>query len=259
MDTILVHLVTLSAPVPALSIQKLIADAGPVVKFVLALLVLMSVVSWYIIAYKALALRRARAETQVFLEAFWQSKQLDAIFQTSETLRNSPVSQVFRAGYIELSKLKSGARQGDTMHGVLGDLENIERALNRAQNTERVALESMTGWLATTASAAPFVGLFGTVWGIMRSFKDLGLDVESGGSGGSAAVMSGISEALIATAVGIIVAVEAVVLFNIFQARLSRLAAEFRLIAEEFVELLREAAPNGKLPVTTDAQPPTAS
>jgi biopolymer transport protein TolQ len=105
MDAILVHLVTLSAPAPALSIQKLIADAGPVVKFVLALLVLMSVVSWYIIAYKALALRRARAETQVFLEAFWQSKQLDAIFQTSETLRNSPVSQVFRAGYIELSKL----------------------------------------------------------------------------------------------------------------------------------------------------------
>lgn len=134
--------------------------------------------------------------------------------------------------------------------------------LDAAVDRERVhlALKLRRGlWiLGTIGATAPFVGLFGTVWGIMRSFKDLGIDVEAGGSGGSAAVMSGISEALIATAVGIIVAVEAVVLFNIFQARLSRLNLEFKLIAEEFVELLREAAPGGKLPATpTDSQPPT--
>ena len=133
--------------------------------------------------------------------------------------------------------------------------------LDAAVDRERVqlALKLRRGlWiLGTVGATAPFVGLFGTVWGIMRSFKDLGLDVEAGGS---AAVMSGISEALIATAAGIIVAVEAVVLFNIFQARLSRLNLEFKLIAEEFVELLREAAPGGKLPAptSTDTQPPTA-
>ena len=132
--------------------------------------------------------------------------------------------------------------------------------LDAAVDRERVtlALRMRRGlWvLGTIGAVAPFVGLFGTVWGIMRSFKDLGLDVEAGGAGGSAAVMSGISEALIATAVGIIVAVEAVVLFNIFQARLSRLNLEFRLIAEEFVELLREQAPTGKLVVQTDSSPP---
>jgi biopolymer transport protein ExbB/TolQ len=136
--------------------------------------------------------------------------------------------------------------------------------LDAAVERERVqlAMKLRRGlWiLGTIGAVAPFVGLFGTVWGIMRSFKDLGLDVESGGTGGSAAVMSGISEALIATAVGIIVAVEAVVLFNVFQARLGRLNLELKLIAEEFVELVREAAPSGNLPVATpnDSQPPAA-
>ncbi len=132
--------------------------------------------------------------------------------------------------------------------------------LDAAVDRERVqlALRLRRGlWiLGTIGATAPFVGLFGTVWGIMRSFKDLGIDVEAGGSGGSAAVMAGISEALIATAVGIIVAVEAVVLFNMFQARLSRLNLEFKLIAEEFVELLREQAPSGKLVVQSDSNPP---
>ncbi len=99
--------------------------------------------------------------------------------------------------------------------------------------------------LGTIGATTPFVGLFGTVAGIMKSFRDLGIDVEAGGSGGSAAVMTGISEALVATAAGIIVAVEAVVLFNMFQARLSRLNVELKLIAEEFVELLREAPRQG--------------
>jgi len=153
-------------------------------------------------------------------------------------------AELFRAGFERASKSTG---------------PNLDAAVERERVQLLLKLRRGLWILGTIGAVAPFVGLFGTVWGIMRSFKDLGLDVESGGSGGSAAVMSGISEALIATAVGIIVAVEAVVLFNIFQARLSRLAAEFRLIAEEFVELLREAAPNGKLPVTTDAQPPTAS
>ncbi|MBL8917451.1 MAG: MotA/TolQ/ExbB proton channel family protein [Myxococcaceae bacterium] len=121
----------------------------------------------------------------------------------------------------------------------------LDAAVDRER--QQLALKMKRGlWiLGTIGATTPFVGLFGTVAGIMKSFRDLGLDVEQGGTGGSAAVMTGISEALIATAAGIVVAVEAVVLFNIFQARLSRLNVELKLIAEEFVELLREAPKQG--------------
>jgi biopolymer transport protein ExbB/TolQ len=117
---------------------------------------------------------------------------------------------------------------------------SLEAAVDRER--QQVALGMKRGlWiLGTIGATTPFVGLFGTVTGIMKSFRDLGLDVSAGGSGGPGAVMSGISEALVATAAGIIVAVEAVVLYNIFQSRLARLNVELKLIAEEFVELLRE-------------------
>ncbi len=135
---------------------------------------------------------------------------------------------------------------------------NLDPAVDRERAHLALRLRRGLWVLGTIGATAPFVGLFGTVWGIMRSFKDLGLDVEAGGTGGSSAVMSGISEALIATAVGIIVAVEAVVLYNVFQARLSRLNVEFRLIAEEFVELLREQSTNGKLPASSSSEPPAS-
>lgn len=133
----------------------------------------------------------------------------------------------------------------------------LDAAVERER--QQLALRMKRGmWvLGTIGATTPFVGLFGTVAGIMRSFRDLGLDVGDGGTGGSAAVMTGISEALIATAAGIVVAVEAVVLFNIFQARLGRVNVEVKLIAEEFVELLREAAPSGRLPLPAPA--PNAS
>jgi biopolymer transport protein ExbB/TolQ len=143
----------------------------------------------------------------------------------------------------------------------------LDAAVDRER--QQLALKMKRGlWiLGTIGATTPFVGLFGTVAGIMRSFRELGVDVESGGTGGSAAVMTGISEALVATAAGIVVAVEAVVLFNMFQARLGRLNVELKLIAEEFVELLREAprqpttpspdaaTTSGPLPVTTTPAP----
>jgi biopolymer transport protein ExbB len=138
----------------------------------------------------------------------------------------------------------------------------LDAAVDRER--QQLALRMKRGlWvLGTIGATTPFVGLFGTVAGIMRSFRDLGLDVGEGGTGGSAAVMTGISEALVATATGIVVAVEAVILYNIFQARLSRVNVEMKLIAEEFVELLREAAPNGRLPtvpVSTTAPSPDST
>jgi biopolymer transport protein ExbB len=118
--------------------------------------------------------------------------------------------------------------------------QGLEAAVDRQRTQVSLKLRRNLWILGTIGATAPFVGLFGTVAGIMRSFHDLGMDVEAGGTGGTAAVMTGISEALIATAAGILVAVEAVVLYNYFQARLARVAVELKLLADEFVELLRE-------------------
>ena len=166
----------------------------------------------------------------------------DVAAARSAAERSTTISaDIFRAGFERAAK-------------------NTGPSLDAAVDRERqqVALRMKRGlWvLGTIGATTPFVGLFGTVAGIMRSFRDLGLDVEAGGTGGSVAVMTGISEALVATAAGIIVAVEAVVLYNVFQARLARLNVELKLISEEFVELLREQAPNGRLPSTTPLTEP---
>ena len=116
----------------------------------------------------------------------------------------------------------------------------VEAAVERERAQLGLRLKKNLWILGTIGATTPFVGLFGTVAGIMRSFRELGLDVEAGGTGGTAAVMTGISEALVATAAGILVAVEAVILFNYFQSRIARLNVEMRLQIEEFMELLRE-------------------
>lgn len=142
-------------------------------------------------------------------------------------------ADIFRAGFERAAKTT-----GPT----------LDSAVDRERQQVGLKLKRGLWILGTIGATTPFVGLFGTVAGIMKSFRDLGLDVEAGGTGGSSAVMQGISEALVATAAGIIVAVEAVVLYNVFQARLGRLNVELKLYAEEFVELLREQAPGGRLP-----------
>jgi biopolymer transport protein ExbB/TolQ len=140
----------------------------------------------------------------------------------------SPAAEVFRVGFERAARPNMGT---------------LEAAVDRERQQLVLSFKRGLWILGTIGATTPFIGLFGTVAGIMRSFRDLGLDVQAGGTGGSAAVMTGISEALVATAAGIVVAVEAVVLFNLFQARLGRINVELRLIAEEFVELLREQPP----------------
>ncbi len=150
---------------------------------------------------------------------------------------NAVAADIYLAGFARLDRGAKG-------------LAGLEGAVERERSQVLLRLKRNLWILGTIGATTPFVGLFGTVAGIMRSFKDLGLDVQAGGSGGSASVMTGISEALIATAVGILVAVEAVVLYNYFQARLARVSVELRLLSEEFVELLKER-PSG--PVSTSA------
>jgi biopolymer transport protein TolQ len=220
----------------SLDILQLITNASGVVMGVLALLIGLSIISWYIIGFKALYLARAQAESARFLEAFWQSKRMDAIYKTSEELRRSPVAQVFRAGYIEMTKLKGGqaaAAGGEDTH--LGDLENVERALRRAQTAETTVLESKVPFLATTGSAAPFIGLFGTVWGIMNSFRNIGAK----GAANLTTVAPGIAEALIATAIGLVAAIPAVMAYNYFVRRIRVLSAEMDAFQNDFLNIVK--------------------
>ncbi len=150
-----------------------------------------------------------------------------AAARTAAERSDAVVADIFLAGFDRMERVKTNGG-------------GVESAVERERAQVGLKLRRNLWILATIGSITPFVGLFGTVAGIMRSFKDLGLDVEAGGTGGTAAVMTGISEALVATAVGILVAVQAMVFYNYFQARLSRVLVELRLLGDEFVELLKE-------------------
>ncbi len=222
-----------------LEILPLILGASGVVMGVMLLLLTMSVVSWYIIGYKTLYLGRATRESQTFLDTFWGSKRMDAIYQASEALRRSPLAQVFRAGYVELTKVKSATRGSQSpeqrAETDMGDVENIERALRRAMTTEITHLESMVTFLATTGSSAPFIGLFGTVWGIMNSFRNIGVK----GSASLSTVAPGIAEALIATAIGLVAAIPAVMAYNYFVRRIRVLSAEMDSFSNDFLNIVK--------------------
>ena len=221
----------------SLNYVEMVVHGGPIVTGVLVLLLLSSLLSWTIIFRKALHLRRAQAESVQFLESFWQSKRLDAIYGSSEQLTASPVAQVFRAGYVELSKVTQAKGPDDdaAMQDQLGGFENVERALARAANAELTALETQVPFLGTTAAAAPFVGLFGTVWGIMGAFRD----IYAAGNANLATVARPISEALIATAVGLFAAIPALVAYNAFSSRIRVLDNEMRNFSADFLNIIK--------------------
>ena len=237
----------LSAPVAAqgngsFDLLQLLLGASGVVRGVLFLLVCLSIIGWYVIAYKALYLNRAQGESLRFLEAFWQAKRLDAVYQEAEHKRRSPIAHMFKAGYVELSKLQNAKAQGATTpaHGVEawhgeGDLENIERALRRAATHESTVLESMVPFLATVGSAAPFIGLFGTVIGIIDAFHQ----IANQGSANLATVAPGIAEALGTTAVGLIAAVPAVMAYNWFLRKIKVLSAEMDAFSNDFLNIVK--------------------
>jgi biopolymer transport protein ExbB/TolQ len=166
-----------------------------------------------------------------------------AAARTAAERSQAIAADIFLAGFDRLDRSK-------------GPRGSLEAAVERERAQVGLRLKRNLWILGTIGAVTPFVGLFGTVAGIMRSFKDLGIDVEAGGTGGTAAVMTGISEALIATAAGILVAVQAVVLYNYFQARLARVSVELRLLSDEFVELLREPQSPSASSSSSEALPP---
>lgn len=224
-------------PSQGIDYWEVVTGGGPVVIGVLLLLMISSVASWAIIVRKYLQIRRAERESAEFLQAFWTAKQLDAIYDSAQQLPKAPVSQVFRAGYVELSKVAGDedAPGGQAMSDRLGGMENVERALKRATNVEIGHLEETIPFLATTAAAAPFVGLFGTVWGIMGAFHDITV----AGNASLATVARPISEALIATAVGLFAAIPAVVAYNQFAASIRTLENEMTNFTSDFLNIVK--------------------
>ncbi len=227
----------------ALDPWQLVLGASPTVKLVLVVLVMMSLICWFIIGAKLFRLERATRQSNRFLDMFWESGQgsgqtqwtaqrLEAVYGQLASVNTSPLAKVFHAGYVELARVL-GATGGRAAGA--GELTNVERALRRASMNEVTILENMIPFLATTGSTAPFVGLFGTVWGIMNSFIQIGgqksasLDV----------VAPGIAEALIATAVGLVAAIPAVMAYNYFIRRIHVLQTEMDAFMSDYLNIVR--------------------
>ena len=215
-----------------LGIWSLVEHSSPVVKGVMALLAIMSVAGWYIIGYKYLYVRRAARETELFVDSFWRSRDIEHIYKNAQALRASPVSSMFLAGYSELAKLSSDpgmSRDKDA------DLDNILRSLRKAQTTETTRLEAMIPFLATTGSAAPFIGLFGTVWGILISFQAFAEET----SVTLQNVAPRIAEALLATAIGLVAAIPAVMAYNYFVRRIRVQVSAMEIFEQDYLNIIR--------------------
>ena len=221
-----------------LSIFKMIIDAGPMVKFVLLLLLVFSLVSWTIIIMKHLSYKKAKAETEFFIDTFWKSKNLADAYKAAKEIPNSPESAIFIHGFNELQKLNRGrvSKQGpeNTLDMQLASMDNLKRALRKEESKQMAQLGRYLSFLATTGSATPFIGLFGTVWGIMTSFQDIGMR----GSASLAVVAPGISEALVATAAGLAVAIPSVIFYNYYSNKLSDLEHTMQSFSADFLNLV---------------------
>jgi len=225
---------------------EMILNAGPMVQMVLLILLFFSVVSWAVILMKYRVLRRARKENRMFLEIYMKGSRFSDIFLESRKFRHSTIAEVFRAGYTELGKTAKAMKEsGNPAEGgepspsvELQGLDNVVRTLNRACDSETGRLEGSLGFLATTGSATPFIGLFGTVWGIMNAFRGIGAK----GSATLAVVAPGISEALIATAAGLAAAIPAVIFYNYFVNQVRAMGQETDHFASEFLNILERAS-----------------
>lgn len=229
-------------------------QAGAMAKFVLAVLAFFSIASWAVIVGKAVQLRRAEQQSEEFLEAFHRSQRFSEVNALSGRLRTSPLVGIFQSGYAEIdSQIKSHSPEfdrGDRERGERGDrlggeraperrsyqitsLTSLERSLARAVSLETTGVTRWTGLLATTAAATPFIGLFGTVWGIMQAFSNIGAT----GSTSIVAVAPGIAEALVNTAAGLAAAIPALIAYNYFAQRIRRLRARMEDFILEFLNL----------------------
>jgi len=221
-----------------MDIIQIVAGAGYMVRFVLLLLLFFSLASWTIIIIKYLYMRRAFKQSNYFMDVFWESRDLSIAYKEAKNLDGSPLARVFSIAYVELKKIgqtSSRAKEnGVSIETRMTGLDNVKRSLRRSINTEITRMTQMIPFLATAGNTTPFIGLFGTVWGIMESFRSIGMK----GSANLAVVAPGISEALVATAAGLAVAIPAVIAFNYFMQRIRVMESELQSFASDFLNII---------------------
>jgi biopolymer transport protein TolQ len=223
-----------------LSFLSLIAHASLLVQFVIALLLLVSIMSWTYIFRKMFAIRSAARQTEEFERLFWSGGNLDILYEDATSMRrqrsaqNGAMERIFQSGMAEFNKVRasmSGKPGADS--GAM--LDGARRAMRAAYQREMDALDSHLAFLASVGSVSPYVGLFGTVWGIMNAFRGLA-NVQQATL---AAVAPGIAEALITTAIGLFAAIPAVVAYNRYTHDIDRLSIRFESFIEEFSNILQ--------------------
>ena len=236
MPTLVLLLALAQTPAFSGGVAGLVAGSGLVARLVLALLLVFSLLSWAIILYKGLALHRAHTQSDTFLEVFRKSSKFSEVNAVCPQLKASPLVGVFQAGYIEVNQQVRGAgtTPASGSRPTVRSLDSLSRSLARAATVEVTRLERRLSFLATTASVTPFIGLFGTVWGIMEAFADIGRM----GSANLAVVAPGISAALITTAMGLFAAIPAAVFFNFLSSRVRVLSSMLDDFALEFLNIV---------------------
>jgi len=220
-----------------LSVWALILGAGIVVKGVLLLLLLLSIASWGVIFNKARIYRKTRQESITFSDAFWSGSDMDTILASiPNRYPNSPLPNIFQAGYREYIRQRGDAKQQTPDNKITAGhgLDGIRRSLDAALSREMEALSRHLAFLATVGSTSPFIGLFGTVWGILTAFQGIAMSQNTS----LTAVAPGIAEALVATAFGLVAAIPAVVAYNKFTSDLKRQVASMEQFASEFLNIM---------------------
>jgi biopolymer transport protein TolQ len=209
--------------------------AGPIVKLVLLILIVFSVISWAIIFLKVRLFKGIDRIQVDFVRAFAEGKSLPALYEQVEKGRKSPLTEVFRAGYIELTRIHR--ERGEAAPGARVapfPVENVYRAMNKTAHEQVGGMEELLPFLATTGSATPFIGLFGTVWGIMNAFSG----IAATGNATLATVAPGIAEALVATAAGLVAAIPAVIAYNYFLNRIRMVHTRIDSFTSDFINFL---------------------
>ena len=221
------------------SIFDAILQASLIVQITLLALIGLSVFCWGISFAKWRQFKRIREMNEIFLAKFWKVSSLDTLYEDFDQYKESPVARVFKSTYLEMKKLAESplankSQNADAKPQLLG-LDNLERMIRKSIENEISLMESRLTVLATTGSTGPFIGLFGTVWGIMSSFHKIGAT----GSASLAVVAPGISEALFATAIGLAAAIPAVVMYNNFISHLRKEEIELNNFSADFLNIVK--------------------
>jgi len=223
-----------------LQLAETVKNSSLLVNIMLFVLIIASIASLAIIAAKFMQYKQAVAETGKFVEVFWKNKDIDEVFAKTSNLKKSPVSSVFLAGYAEFKDTKeSWEEKGIVIVGGKVDelAANVDRAMRRETHVRIQMLENGLSFLATTATASPFIGLFGTVYGIMNAFQEIGKT----GSATLGSIAPHLSDALVTTAFGLIAAIPASVAFNYFNAKLQKFENESMNVAADFLNQIKRS------------------